>query len=217
MAATYFRTAQDFHAWLERHHDSAAELLVGFFKRAAGREGITYREALDEALAFGWIDGVRRGVDDARYTIRFTPRKAKSIWSAVNIARVGELTAAGRMREPGLAAFARRDEERSRVYAYERAPIELDGKTRRLLARDKKAWAFYEAQAPWYRRTAAHWIMSAKRPETRERRIAHLLDCSRRELRIDPLRPNEKPPRKTARKKPSTARRNRRTSPRRGE
>ncbi|HWH52507.1 MAG TPA: YdeI/OmpD-associated family protein [Gemmatimonadaceae bacterium] len=190
MAATYFVSPTEFRAWLELHHDSATELLVGFYKRASGRAGITYSEALDEALSFGWIDGVRRGVDDTRYTIRFSPRKPASIWSGVNIKRVGELTAAGRMREPGLAAFARRDEKRSRIYAYERGHAALDADALAAFARLPKAKKFYDAQAPWYRRTTAHWVTSAKRPETRARRLAQLIDCSKRGVRIDALLPS---------------------------
>src|SRR3954452_5808319 len=120
MKPTFFKSGAEFRAWLEQHHGAAPELLLGFYKKASGKGGITYQEALDEALAFGWIDGIRRARDVSSYTIRFTPRKPKSIWSAVNIRRVGELTAAGRMAEAGLAAFGRREEKRSAIYAYER-------------------------------------------------------------------------------------------------
>jgi uncharacterized protein YdeI (YjbR/CyaY-like superfamily) len=148
MAATYFASPAEFRARLEHHRDSDSELLVGFYKRASGRAGISYQEELDEALSFGWIDGVRRGVDDTRYTIRLSPRKATSIWSAVNIKCVCELTAAGQMRESGLAAFARRDEKRSRIYASERANAVLDADALAALERNPKAKKFYDAQAP---------------------------------------------------------------------
>ena len=195
MKATYFKTGSAFHAWLAAHHDGETELLVGFYKKASAKKGITYREALDEALALGWIDGVRRGVDEDRYTIRFTPRKPTSIWSRVNITRVGELTAAGRMLEPGLAAFARRDEKRSAIYSYERAAAEFDSDSLRALKADRKGWAFFSNEAPWYRRTCAHWVTSAKRRETRARRLKTLIDCSRRGERIGLLTaPSKKKP-----------------------
>jgi uncharacterized protein YdeI (YjbR/CyaY-like superfamily) len=154
---------------------------------------MTYPEALDEALAFGWIDGVRRRVDDRVYTIRFTPRKPTSIWSAVNIKRVGELTSAGRMTDAGLAAFAKRDEKRSAMYSYERQHAKLDTAATNAFKADKKAWTFYQSQAPGYQRTSTHWVMSAKRPETRERRLATLIDYSRRGERIPMLTSPIKP------------------------
>lgn len=161
-----------------------------FYKTSAGRKGITYREALDEALAFGWIDGVRRGVDDERYTIRFTPRKARSIWSNVNVKRVGELIAAGRMEAPGLAAFAKRDAKRSGIYSYERETAELDAAAVKVIKADRAAWAFHEKQPPSYRRLVAHWVMSAKRPETRERRLDVLIASAREGKRIPSLQGN---------------------------
>jgi uncharacterized protein YdeI (YjbR/CyaY-like superfamily) len=180
----YFKSSAEFSSWLEMHHDSMSELLVGFYKKSASRKGITYPEALDEALAFGWIDGVRRGVDDERYTIRFTPRKPRSIWSNVNIKRVGELSGSRRMREPGLAAFAKRDEERSGIYAYERAAAELDAAATKALEADRAASAFHQRQPPAYLRLAAHWVMSAKKPETRARRLATLIAHAREGKRI---------------------------------
>lgn len=189
LTPTFFDSAAAFRAWLARHHDSANELLVGFHKVGSGRSTMTYKEALDEALAFGWIDGVRRRVDDESYTIRFTPRKPTSIWSAVNIERVKELEAAGRMMPPGRAAFAKRDEKRSAIYSYERGHAELDAASRRAFAKNKNALAFYTQQAPWYRRTTAHWILSAKRPETRARRLETLIDYSARRERLPMLTP----------------------------
>jgi len=194
MKPTFFNSGADFRAWLERHHRAGTELLIGFYKTRSTKRGITYQEALDEALAFGWIDGVRRALDADSYTIRFTPRKARSIWSAVNIRRVGELTAAGRMTEAGLATFAKRDEKRSAIYAYERAAAELDADSVRLFEADKTAWAFYRAQAPWYQRTSTHWVVSAKRPETRARRLAILIQYSRDGERLPQLTPPRRPP-----------------------
>jgi uncharacterized protein YdeI (YjbR/CyaY-like superfamily) len=190
MNARFFRTSESFHLWLEKNHATEDELLVGFYKKGSGKPSITYREALDEALAFGWIDGIRRRVDEVSYSIRFTPRRTRSIWSAVNIKRVGELTAAGRMQPAGLAAFDKRDEKRSAVYAYEQAAPRtavLDAAALASIRADKKAWAFFEAQAPWYKRTCAYWIVSAKRDETRAKRLASLIECCRKGKRIPPL------------------------------
>ena len=189
MNPTFFKSAALFRAWLSRHHASEKELLVGFHKVGTGRATMTYKEALDEALAFGWIDGVRRGLDDQSYSIRFTPRKPTSIWSAVNIKRVKELEADGKMTPAGLAAFARRDEKRSAIYSYERGHAELDAESLRAFAENGDALAFYQRQAPWYRRTTAHWLLSAKRSETRARRLRTLIDYSARGERLPLLTP----------------------------
>ncbi|HWL41059.1 MAG TPA: YdeI/OmpD-associated family protein [Gemmatimonadaceae bacterium] len=137
-----------------------------------------YSAALDEALCFGWIDGVRRTGDEDTFTVRFTPRKPKSTWSAVNIRRVKELEAAGRMHESGLAAFRRRSSDRSAIYAYENRQTELDAKYEKVFRSNKGAWKFFKAQAPWYRRTSIYWVMSAKREETRDKRLATLVEHS---------------------------------------
>jgi uncharacterized protein YdeI (YjbR/CyaY-like superfamily) len=183
----FFRTADVFREWLARHHATKTELLVGFFKKGSGKPSITYPEALDEALAIGWIDGVRRSLTDDSYTIRFSPRTARSIWSNVNIKRVGELTAAGRMRPEGLAAFERRDAKRSGIYSFEREAAQFGPGERKALNGDAKARAFFEAQAPYYRRVATFWVMSAKKSETRERRMGILITHSRKGERIPPL------------------------------
>jgi uncharacterized protein YdeI (YjbR/CyaY-like superfamily) len=187
MAPRFFKTPRAFRAWFERHHTRETELLVGFYKVASGKPSITWPQSVDEALCFGWIDGVRRSIDDESYSIRFTPRKPTSIWSAVNVKRVAVLTAEGRMTQAGLDAFARRDEKRSAIYSYERGHAELDAEAVALIRADEKAWAYYEAQAPYYRRVTAHWVASAKRPETRARRIALLIRHSRKGERIPPL------------------------------
>ena len=178
MKPLYFRTPADFRAWLERHHTTAPELLVGFYKKGSGRPSITWPESVDEALCFGWIDGVRRTVDEERYVIRFTPRRARSIWSAVNVSRVAELTKLGRMHPAGLEAFAARDPKRTGIYAFEQKPEgqSLSAEYRAKLEANKKAWAFFQAQAPWYQRTTSWWVMSAKKEETRLRRLAALID-----------------------------------------
>ena len=187
MKPRFFSNANGFRSWLEKHHDTETELLVGFYKKGSGKPTITYQEALDEALIVGWIDGIRRSLDEERYTIRFTPRKPRSIWSVVNIKRVNELTAAGRMHANGLAAFAKRDEKRSAIYSYERGGAVLEGDALAALKADKKAWKYDEAQAPRYKCPSAHWVTSAKKPETRAKRLATLIECSRKGERIPPL------------------------------
>jgi uncharacterized protein YdeI (YjbR/CyaY-like superfamily) len=185
-ALTNFRTPAAFRAWLKQHHAKATELHLRCFKVHAAKQGVTYRQALDEALCFGWIDGVRRSVDADSFSTRFTPRKPASIWSRVNIAHVERLTNAGRMAKPGLGAYALRTEARTGVYSFEResdlAPVQAEA-----FRANKAAWAHYQAQPPWYRRTSAHWVMSAKRAETREKRLAQLIDCSARSEPIPPL------------------------------
>jgi uncharacterized protein YdeI (YjbR/CyaY-like superfamily) len=173
-----FATGGAFREWLAAHHASETELLVRLFKVHARDRGMTYSDALDEALCFGWIDGVRRGGDEDTFTIRFTPRKPKSIWSAVNIKRATELEAAGRMHESGLAVFRRRSAERSAIYAYENRQTKLIPQYEKKLRSNKKAREFFQAQAPWYRRTSIYWVMSAKREETREKRLATLIELS---------------------------------------
>ncbi len=174
--ATFFATPAEWRAWLEQHHAQERELWVGFHKKGSGRPSITWPEAVDEALCFGWIDGVRRRIDDESYSIRFTPRKARSVWSAVNIGRVEELTRLGRMRPAGLRAFEGRAAERSGIYAYEnRDAAELAPDDEAQFRAHEAAWAFFGAQPPWYRRSAIWWVVSAKREETRRKRLATLI------------------------------------------
>ncbi|HEX5963018.1 MAG TPA: YdeI/OmpD-associated family protein [Gemmatimonadales bacterium] len=175
MSIATFDSQRKFRAWLEQHHRSTAELLVRCYKTHAKDKGLTYRQALDEALCFGWIDGVRRAVDEESFSTRFTPRKPKSKWSAVNIKRATELQAEGRMHPAGEAAFAGREAAGSRRYSYETRPTRLDARSLAKLRANKRAWAFFQSQAPWYRRTSAFWVMEAKRAETRERRLAELI------------------------------------------
>lgn len=178
MKPTFFRTAADFRAWLERHHASARELLVGFRKKGTGKPSITWPESVDQALCFGWIDGVRRSIDDESYTIRFTPRTATSRWSAVNIARVEALIALGQMTPAGLAAYAGRREDRTRTYSYEQGegPV-FEPALEKIFRAQRKAWAFFEARSPSYRRKVVHWIASAKRPETRRARLDRAIEA----------------------------------------
>ena len=193
MKPRFFPTPADFRAWLEKNHESETELLVGFHKRGSGKPSITWPESVDEALCFGWIDGVRRSLGATAYTIRFTPRRPTSIWSAVNVARVRELTKADRMLPAGVRAFAARTPERTGTYSFERyAAAKLSKDQERRLRTNRKASAFFDAQPPWYRRTSTHWVVSAKRPETRERRLDQLIADSAAGRRVGPLRRPEK-------------------------
>jgi uncharacterized protein YdeI (YjbR/CyaY-like superfamily) len=188
MSPVFFPTPADLRAWLAAHHATETELWVGFYKVGSGRPSVTWPESVDQGLCFGWIDGVRRGIDDVSYMIRFTPRKPSSIWSAVNIKRVEELTAAGLMQPAGLAAFARRDEERSAVYSYEqRHTAALDEAAEAKFRANAAAWAFFQAQPNWYRQAAVWWVVSAKREETRQKRLTTLIDDSARGWTIPPL------------------------------
>ena len=194
MEPVFFASPEDFRAWLEQHHASASELLVGFYKKDSGRPSITWPESVDEALCFGWIDGVRRRIDDTSYSIRFTPRRPRSTWSAVNIKRVGELTEQGRMRPAGLAAFAQRAEENSAIYAYEqRGAAQLDPAEDQLFRDSGPAWEFFQAQPASYRKTAIWWVISAKQAATRQKRLATLIDDSAAGRTIRPLTRRPKP------------------------
>src|SRR5215213_865500 len=169
----FFSSPEAFRRWLQDNHDSASELLVGFHKKESGRKSITYAEALDEALCFGWIDGVRKRLDETSYTIRFTPRKAKSIWSLVNVKHVERLKRDGRMHAAGLETFERRDPKRTGIYAFENAPLALSAEYEKKFRQNKSAWEFFEAQPPYSKRVSIYWIMSAKKEETRIRRLQH--------------------------------------------
>jgi len=188
MKPQFFATPAELRAWLTAHHAAEKELLVGFRKKASGKPSITWPESVDEALCFGWIDGVRRNIDEQTYSIRFTPRKPTSIWSAVNVARVTELTAQGKMLPAGLRAFAARTPERTGVYSFERAEAaKLSPAQEKQLRANKKAAKFFDAQPPWYQRTAIHWVISAKREDTRERRLTQLITDSAAGRTIPPL------------------------------
>jgi uncharacterized protein YdeI (YjbR/CyaY-like superfamily) len=182
-----FSGPDEFRAWLERHGTKETELILRCYKTHARDRGLTYRQALDEALCFGWIDGVRRSLDEDTFTQRFTPRKAKSYWSAVNVKRFGELQAEGRVAPVGLQAFRRRSDEAKGRYSFESKPKGLAPAYLRKLRGHERAWRFYRSQPPWYRRTTAFWIMSAKRPETRAKRLDVLIARSDQETTIPPL------------------------------
>jgi uncharacterized protein YdeI (YjbR/CyaY-like superfamily) len=185
MRARSFPDPGAFRTWLRAHHASVSELIVRCYKTKDAHRGITYRQALDEALCFGWIDGVRHALDAYSFTVRFTPRKAKSGWSQVNLKRAAELEAAGRMRAPGLAALRKRTVP---SYSYEARPQGLDRAFLRRLRAKPDGWRFFRAQPDGYRRTSGFWVMSAKRPETREARFAVLLASSEAGTRIPSLR-----------------------------
>jgi uncharacterized protein YdeI (YjbR/CyaY-like superfamily) len=185
---TFFATPDDFRGWFEENHENAAELLVGFYKKASGKPSITWPEAVDQALCFGWIDGVRKGIDETSYAIRFSPRKPRSIWSAVNIKRAEELSKVGLMTRAGLSAFGRRTDDRSAIYAHEqRHAAELDGASERQFRANRKAWEFFASQPRGYQTTAKWWVISAKREETRRSRLARLIDDSEQGRTIGPL------------------------------
>ena len=176
MPVAHFKTAADFRAWLEASHATATELHVGAYRKASGLGGMTYLESVEQALCFGWIDGVVRKINDTSFSHRFTPRKSGSIWSNVNVAHVARLTAAGLMHPAGLAAFAARDAKKTGIYAFERATAaKLSVADEMKFRAHKKAWAFFNAQPPGYRRLSLHHIVAAKQAATRERRLARLI------------------------------------------
>lgn len=184
MNPTFFATAAAFGRWLATHHVRATELWVGYHKVGTGTPSMTWPESVDEALRYGWIDGLRKSHTPESYVIRFTPRKRTSIWSAVNIRKVEALLAAGRMTPAGMRAWEARTPERSEVYAFERKAATLSADELSAFRKRSKAWKFWEAQPAGYRRVAAHWVSSAKRPETRAKRFATLLADSAAGLRI---------------------------------
>ena len=189
---TYFPSPAAFRAWLAKHHGTATELLVGYHKVSTGVPSMTWTESVREALCFGWIDGIRRRVDESRYTIRFTPRKKGSIWSAVNVQHVQELIAAGRMQPAGLRAFEARTNAKSGVYSFEQDTAELPAPFIAAFSKRKQAWAWFSASAPSYRKAAIWWVVSAKREETRERRLQQLMQCSAERVRLPHLTPSQR-------------------------
>jgi uncharacterized protein YdeI (YjbR/CyaY-like superfamily) len=183
----HFPSPTEFRRWLEQNHASATELWVGFYRKDSGQGGLTYPEALDEALCFGWIDGIRKKVDADSYTNRFTPRNSGSIWSLINIGHVGRLTTAGKMHPSGLKAFAARLAHRTGVYSFEQKSHKLSAAYEKKFRANKKAWAFFTAQAPWYQRTAIHKVVSPKQEATRLRWLDLLISDSAWGKRLDAL------------------------------
>jgi len=184
----YFATPAKLRAWLKKHHASRTEAWAGLHKKATGASSITWPQLVDQLLCFGWIDGVRKTVDEERYKIRITPRKPGSHWSLVNLRRARELMDLGLMQPAGLAAFEVRDEHTSRRYSFERAHAALTSEYERALRANRAAWAFFDGQPPSYRKAATAWVMTAKREETRLRRLQTLIRDSAAGQRIGPLR-----------------------------
>jgi len=179
-----FRTPAAFRAWLAKHHGTETELMLRLYKVHAASKGITYLQALDEALCYGWIDGVRRSLDADSFTQRFTPRTATSIWSRVNIAKVESLINAGRMAEPGLKRYRERDPKRAGLYSFERAAMEFSPALARQFKASTAAWKYFQAQPPGYKRLLTFFVMSPKQDATRERRLARLIAASEKEQRL---------------------------------
>jgi uncharacterized protein YdeI (YjbR/CyaY-like superfamily) len=186
-----FNSSAELREWLEKNHDRVTELWMGFYNKRTHKKSITYREALDEALCFGWIDGVRKSINQTTYKQRFTPRKPKSYWSAVNIRRVGELAKLGRMAPSGDNAFEQRASD-SGKYSFESRPKKLPLAYERQFKATPGAWEFFRTQAPWYQRTSRFWVVSAKQEETRQRRLATLISDSEKGRRLGMLTPKGK-------------------------
>jgi uncharacterized protein YdeI (YjbR/CyaY-like superfamily) len=190
MRPRFFPTPEDLRAWLEEHHETATELWVGLYKKSSGRPSVTWPQVVDEVLCFGWIDGIRKGVDDVSYMNRITPRKPTSNWSAVNVKRFGQLKRQGRVRPAGQRAFDLRTKARTGVYSYEqRHQVKLEPAFEKRFRAEKKAWTWFQNEAPSYRTTAVYWVMTAKKPETRERRLGRLIADSARGRRVPPFVP----------------------------
>ena len=188
-----FRTPASFRSWLKKNHACSSELIVRLYRAHAAGKGITYAQALDEALCFGWIDGVRRSFDTDSFTTRFSPRRPRSIWSNVNVQHVQRLIKEGRMAKPGLAAFDARDKKRTGIYSFEQRPSELSPALGKKFRAQKKAWAHFQSRPPWYKRVSIFWVMSAKREETRDKRLGVLIACSGRGEPIPALARERKP------------------------
>ena len=178
MKAQYFESAAAFRKWLASNHSTQTEVLVGYHHKTSGKQGLSYSDSVDEALCYGWIDGVRKRVDDSRYTIRFTPRKPRSKWSLVNVKRVESLIAQNRMTKAGMDAYAARVNQKGIEYSYEVGRKSLTPAYQKKFEAKKRAWKYFNEQPPWYRRVTVFWVMTAKKEETQERRLATLIECS---------------------------------------
>ncbi len=184
MKPKFFPTHSDFRQWLEENHEKETELLVGFYKVGSKKPSMSWSESVDEALCFGWIDGVRRKIDEESYCIRFTPRKAKSVWSAVNIAKVAELTQKRLMQAAGMAAFAKRNEKKSAIYAYENELKQFSADFEKQFQANAKAWEFFQKQANWYKKQMTSWVMTAKQEATRQSRLERLVIASENQRKV---------------------------------
>jgi uncharacterized protein YdeI (YjbR/CyaY-like superfamily) len=183
----FFAAPAEFREWLEKNHASAQELYVGFHKKSSGKKSITYAEALDEALCFGWIDGVRRSLNETSYIQRFTPRRPRSIWSLVNVKHVERLKKEGRMHAAGLAAYEQRDPQRTGVYSFENAPLELASEYEKEFRKQKGAWEYFQTYPPYLKKQVSYWVMSAKKEETRLKRLRQLIESSAKGERVGVL------------------------------
>ena len=175
MTPKFFPTQTDFRRWLEENHETATEIIVGYYNVKSGKSGMTWSESVDQALCFGWIDGVRRKIDDESYSNRFTPRRANSNWSAVNIEKVRVLTEKSLMKPAGIAAFAKRKDEKSAIYAYENELKKFSDEFETQFRANESAWKFFEKQANWYKKQMINWVMTAKQEATRQSRLAKLI------------------------------------------
>jgi uncharacterized protein YdeI (YjbR/CyaY-like superfamily) len=188
MDPVFFATPAELREWFEQRHDTEPELIVGYWKKSTGKPTVKHSEAVEQALCFGWIDSVGHRIDDERWSVRFTPRRPGSVWSKVNVAAVADLTGRGLMHPAGTRAFEQRKPDRVATYAYEQAEeAELDAEQTARMQAVPEAWAWYSAQSPWYRKATAHWIATAKRPETRERRLTQLITESAAGRAVPPL------------------------------
>ena len=187
MKPLFFSNQLKFRDWLKKNHTKETELLVGFYKVTSGKESMTWPQSVDEALCYGWIDGVRKTIDETAYTIRFTPRKKNSIWSAVNIKKMEELTEKGLMQQAGLDVFKHRKDSKSAIYSYEKAPAVLNKSFEKQFKANKAAWAYFRSKAPSYQRTAISWVMNAKQEKTRIKRMETLIKDSEANKPIKPL------------------------------
>jgi uncharacterized protein YdeI (YjbR/CyaY-like superfamily) len=190
---TFFPTPADFRTWLEAHHDKLREQLVGFHKKASGKPSITWPESVEVALCFGWIDGVRKSLDETSYTIRFTPRKPTSAWSSININLVRKLTKQRLMHPAGLRAYAARSAKKSAIYSYEQPnSAQFTREQEKQFRANKAAWDFFHSQAPWYQRVTTYWVISAKREDTKLKRLSELIEYSQNHKTLPRNTPTKK-------------------------
>ena len=184
MTPVYFKNQEEFRNWLEKNHKTETELLIGYYKVDSGRPSMTWSQSVDQALCFGWIDGIRRSIDNERYCIRFTPRKPTSIWSKINIDKIGELTKKGLMYPSGLAAFNNRRKSKSGIYSFENEPATLSASFEAGFRTNISAWDFFKSQAPSYQKMIIHWIMAARQEKTRLARLEKLISASGKQSRL---------------------------------
>jgi uncharacterized protein YdeI (YjbR/CyaY-like superfamily) len=189
----FFKSSNELHKWFQKNYSKVSEVWIGFYKISSGKKTVSYKEAVDEALCFGWIDGIRKGIDEESYVNRFTPRRKNSIWSNVNTKRINELIKEGRVEPAGMAAFKDRVKEKSGVYSFEQHSHELSPAFEKKFKANKRAWKYFISKATWYQRTSFHWVMSAKQEATRLKRLERLINDSENEATIAPLtRPAKK-------------------------